>query len=321
MTPPLPKDPLLANALEAIENGMEDFADGRPSRVSSALRNLCAGVLLLLKEKLRQLSPPGTNGSLIYRKLVPSNLNGAVVMVGKGTSTVDLEDIQERLKPFGFHVDWNRVYALRKLRNAVEHHHAGAPHAVTQQAIANTFTVLVRIFDQLGLVPAVELSSSALERMLQEAETFSELAKACRSSRSAILGLPMYAAPTLEEWTCCPTCSSELMKASGPSYAETTFTCQACGESFELAGAVEAALENEYTGSAYEAAKQGCREPVGVCPTCTADAFVLESDVCYVCGEGRPYKRCHRCGSGLSIDEQDSNGLCGYCSHVMSKDD
>jgi hypothetical protein len=81
VTSPAAKDPLLANALEAIENGMEDFADGRPSRVSSALRNLCAGVLLLLKEKLRQLSSPGTNGALIYKKLVPSQLNGAVVIV------------------------------------------------------------------------------------------------------------------------------------------------------------------------------------------------------------------------------------------------
>ena len=113
MTTPLPKDPLVANALEAIENGMEDFADGRASRVSSALRNLCAGVLLLLKEKLRQLSPPGSSGALIFKKLIPSIVNGAVVMVGKGTSTIDLEDTQERLKPFAIDVDWKRAARKR----------------------------------------------------------------------------------------------------------------------------------------------------------------------------------------------------------------
>lgn len=48
---------LLKNAIESIENGVADFTSGQPRRVTSALRNLYAGVyagvLLLFKEKLR----------------------------------------------------------------------------------------------------------------------------------------------------------------------------------------------------------------------------------------------------------------------------
>lgn len=321
VTTAVTKDPLLANALEAIENGMEDFADGRPSRVSSALRNLCAGVLLLLKEKLRQVSPPGTNGALIYKKLVPSQVNGAVVMVGKGKSTIDLEDIQDRLKPFGFDVDWKRVYTLRNLRNAVEHHQPAEPHAVMQQAIANTFIVLLKIFDQLGLSPPNELSEKAWKLMLEETETYTALEKKCKESQKTVFDVPPFASATFEEWLSCPACRSELLRVAGSSYADASFTCVACGATSDISSVMETALENEYAGAAYTAAKEGCENPIATCPTCNAEAFVVGDDICYVCGEGRPYKRCPRCGNGILVDEQDFNGLCGYCHHVMSKDD
>jgi hypothetical protein len=147
-------DPLLQNALDAIENGMEDFIGGVERRVSSAVRNIYAGVLLLLKEKLRLESPPSTNGALIFKTLVPERREGQVLMVAKGRQTVDLDEIRARLSSLNFDVDWARVETLRKLRNDVEHHHAKVPHAVMQQAIADAVVVIVEAFTLLSRTPS-----------------------------------------------------------------------------------------------------------------------------------------------------------------------
>jgi hypothetical protein len=56
--------PLLENAVVSIQLGLEDFSSKDERRVISAARNLYAGVLLLCKEVLRQLSPPASNDLL-----------------------------------------------------------------------------------------------------------------------------------------------------------------------------------------------------------------------------------------------------------------
>lgn len=61
-------NPLLKNAVVSIQLGLEDFASDDERRVISAARNLYSGVLLLAKEVLRQLSPPGSNDILIRIK-------------------------------------------------------------------------------------------------------------------------------------------------------------------------------------------------------------------------------------------------------------
>ena len=60
--------PLLTNAIDAVQLGLEDFDDSEKDsrRALSAVRNLYAGVLLLQKEALRRRSPPGSDDALIY---------------------------------------------------------------------------------------------------------------------------------------------------------------------------------------------------------------------------------------------------------------
>lgn len=60
--------PLLKNAVVSIQLGLEDFTSDDERRIISAARNLYSGVLLLAKEVLRQLSPPGSNDILIRIK-------------------------------------------------------------------------------------------------------------------------------------------------------------------------------------------------------------------------------------------------------------
>jgi hypothetical protein len=48
---------LLANAIESIQVGVEDYQAATRPRLLSAVRNIHAGVVLLFKEALRRRSP------------------------------------------------------------------------------------------------------------------------------------------------------------------------------------------------------------------------------------------------------------------------
>jgi hypothetical protein len=56
---------ILENAVQSLQIGIEDYQSTDQRRTLSAVRNITAGVLLLFKEKLRQLSPPNSNDVLI----------------------------------------------------------------------------------------------------------------------------------------------------------------------------------------------------------------------------------------------------------------
>ena len=74
---------LLENAVQSIQNGLEDYATGSSRRALSAIRNIHAGVLLLLKEKLYQISPSDSDGVLIKANFDPEIDNkGNVTFVG-----------------------------------------------------------------------------------------------------------------------------------------------------------------------------------------------------------------------------------------------
>src|SRR6266567_8643888 len=113
---------LLQNAVDSIEVGVEDYKLNTPRRAASAVRNFYAGVLLLLKEKLRQESPVGSNEALIYDRLEFKRGPTGVIFVGKGKKTVDVEQIKERFKGLGLSLDVKRLAQLREIRNDVEHH-------------------------------------------------------------------------------------------------------------------------------------------------------------------------------------------------------
>ena len=58
---------ILNNAVESIQVGVEDYLMDDSRRYLSAVRNICAGILLLYKEKLCRLSP-SNNGEILIKK-------------------------------------------------------------------------------------------------------------------------------------------------------------------------------------------------------------------------------------------------------------
>jgi len=313
---------LLKNALESIENGVADYMTGDARRVTSSLRNLYAGVLLLLKEKLRQLSPAGSNDLLIFVKYAPRLVNGQVQIIGTGKKTVDYIEIKERFGSLGLALDWQRLEHLQRLRNSAEHHVPTAPKAVMQDAIANTFLLVADVLDtHLGLAPAKVLDAGVWNTMLSEARTHQEVLTRCRDSRASLEDVPDAASRAVERLVECPKCNSELVRAKSEVYGEeSVFECMACGADTTLREVLPTALDRAYAFESYTAVKDGGDAPIGTCPNCYAETYSIDEDECLSCRESRPYKECATCGNDLSLDESDEP-TCAYCRRLMERDD
>lgn len=314
--------PLLQSAIDAIEMGVEDHASGDVRRTASAVRNLYAGVLLLLKEKLRRESPPDSEEALLYERFgAARNAMGAVVLVGRGTKTVDRDAIVRRFVDLGLKLDRKRLDRLATIRNEIEHHVTKHAPSDVQAAIEATFVVVASVLDDLlGLKPSSVFSEKTWARMLAEAETYKDISDRCQKSIRALVDAPDEVVGALQMLQC-PECGSELMQALGQKYYEAEFACAVCDVRSELHEVIGPALSSAYAGEAYESVKEGGEPPIGVCPTCNVKAFSLAADECLACGEGRPYRNCTRCENDLGLDEQDDEGVCSYCRHVMEKND
>jgi hypothetical protein len=308
---------LLQNAIDAIEVGVEDFKSKDRRRLASAVRNFYAGVLLLLKEKLRRESPPGSSEALLYERISATRTPSEVVLVGSGKKTVDLQTIFQRFGDLSLALDRKRLERLAKIRNDFEHH--VSKHAVkdVQAAIEATFVLVTSVMqDHLGEKPTDLVDLNIWDTMLSEAETYNEVRTRCGVSLRSLEGAPDDAIAMLE-CAQCPSCGSELLEAEGTDYLDFKFSCWACGDQCRLADVVSDAIE----AHVHYDPRRGDEPVVATCHACDEVAFWIEKDTCMACGEGRWYKECLRCTAELSVEEQDNGGVCSYCHHISTKDD
>ncbi|MGL4779353.1 MAG: hypothetical protein ACRCXN_00780 [Bacteroidales bacterium] len=63
---------ILQNAIDSIVIGIEDFDSSDKRRIISSTRNIFAGILLLFKHKLCDLSPQDSDEVLIKQVVLPS---------------------------------------------------------------------------------------------------------------------------------------------------------------------------------------------------------------------------------------------------------
>jgi hypothetical protein len=95
------------NAITSIKLGLKDFSEKTEARLLSAVRNLHAGILLLYKSRLSELSPPGSDDALVKKNIAPKKLpSGEIVFKGMGKKTVNVAEIKERFESFGVQTDW-----------------------------------------------------------------------------------------------------------------------------------------------------------------------------------------------------------------------
>lgn len=314
---------LLNNAIDSIALGVEDFKNTDTRRLLSATRNLFAGILLLFKHRLSELSPPGSGEILIKRDARPVKdpQTGAVVWHGCGKKTVDVQQIKERFDSLCIKVDWNRIDKINKHRNDIEHYHSGASQDAVRSLLADCF-VVIRDFvrSELNADPMTLLGSDTWQALTGVAEVYEREKKECVDRIQLIDWQYDSLLNAIIEYSCSK-CGSGLIDVTTTTDRESAeFRCRSCGTTWSFEEIAGLAVSDFFASENHLSIKDGGEEVTVMCPNCCTDTYVLEDDACVVCGESME-RECQRCGMNIPACELDGSGFCSWCNHMMSKDD
>jgi len=314
------KPPIYRNALFAIQVGVEDFNEGSPPRLASAVRNLTAGILLLCKEKLRRLSPD--DEILIWKQIVPSlDDSGAVMFSPAGKATIDVSEIIARFKSCKIEVNADLLQRITKVRNAVEHHYV-ADAAQIRGAFADGLLFLSQFMPaHLGVDPQDEIDEDAWSSLVEQKEIEDRLRAECRASYSG-LDWPVVMEAAFEKEGC-PECSSHLVRqvsTENTNPFSATWSCRACGYSQPNEEWMGQILPVHFSGASYLAAKDGGNDPLDSCPECGGYTYVQSEEMCLACGfELGDAGECLVCGGSLGLEDYGEK-LCSYHRYVVEKE-
>jgi ribosomal protein L37E len=103
-------------------------------------------------------------------------------------------------------------------------------------------------------------------------------------------------------------------------YSDTILECRACGETRDPDAFIPDAIAEALDWESYVAMTDGDHEPYVECAVCGLETYVYAEGRCAHCGE-TPTQECERCGTTIPASEMGCAPLCGYCDHMMSKDD
>jgi hypothetical protein len=311
---------IFENAITSLELGLEDFAEGSDRRLLSAVRNLHAGTLLLYKTKLAALSPPGSDEVLIKKEVIPTRLEtGEIVFVGRGRKTVDVNQIKSRFKTLGIQTDWQRFDKVTRLRNDIEHYSTPLSRDAIRGMITDTF-IIVRDFISVELAkdPKEELGGDAWDTLLSVSEVFEKERDECQQR----LALVDWQSAELEGGVLelvCNECGSQLIVPCGTDRSDGV-QCRSCDEIENFESSAERALKERLGGRNHLAVKDGGEDVLITCPFCLQDGYVVEEEACAICGESCQHT-CSFCANPIPTSELTDGDLCGYCDHVLNKDD
>lgn len=317
-------DTLLNNAVQSIQIGVEDYQSSDSRRILSAVRNITSGVLLLFKERLKELSPLNSDEVLLKQYIKPIiGAGGSVEFVGKGNKTVDTYQIEERFKTLGIEVDWKRFRKIIEARNNIEHYCTSESEDRLKELLSDCFLIIRNfVAENLKYEPIELLGEDTWSVLLKITEVYKKELEECRKEFSLITwdSETLY---SISENIRCNNCYSQLVKPTNPDKEPPIleFHCSSCGEYFLFEDIVSELVSEYYEADHYIAMTDGGEPPTSNCHECGEDTYVIQEDQCVRCGTTRAYKTCPLCGEYLSTDEQEFNGLCGYHYHTAMKDD
>jgi len=325
---------ILNNARDSIIMGLEDYtaSSSDEKRLISCTRNLFAGILLLFKEKLRQLSPPDSEEALIKNRVQPKiDSTGNVQWAGKGNNTVDVQQIQERFKSLDLSfVHWDRVEKIRKFRNDIEHYYDTSPVVTASSLISNTFIVIRDfLFQHLQIDPRDFFGDAPWETLVSVSEVYEKEKKDCVELLKSIDWKSNELCTALLSFDC-TACGSGLiairgLEAKHDKY-ENEFYCRGCDASWSFEDIAEDALKEYFSGKSHiDIMDGGDGELLFQCPNCMKDSYISEENRCPICETQVEGKICSRCQNGIPLREllEDDlvDGFCGYCSYLINKND
>lgn len=315
---------LLKNAISSLRLGLDDFNSNNDKRLLSAVRNLHAGILLLFKEKLLSLSPSGSSEVLIKQNIIPQKDNdGNIVFVGTGKKTVDTHQIKKRFDGLGISTDWKRFEKINKLRNNIEHYYSDLQRDTIRGLISDTF-IIIRDFisDELHEDPIIVLGNDYWNTLLSVSEVFEKEKSDCIDKIEEIEWKSNCLEDSLHELKC-DNCGSNLLMPKNKSYEhieDIELICRSCGEAEEAEEFIERALNDYFSYDNYIAIKDGGELELVQCPHCCKESYIVSEENCAWCGETCEHT-CQRCGSKILPEELNESSFCGYCLHMMNKDD
>lgn len=305
---------ILNNSVEAIQVGVEDYDVDSPARLKAALRNVHAGVLLLFKCKLQELSPKESDEVLLKQFIRPSIENGRLSFVGKGKKTVDIQAMEERFTALKIHVDWKMLKSATRIRNEVEHYFTTESPKAIREALGKLFVIAVQFAKEHLKVDLRSHLTEEVWNSLVDIRGVYELDRDLCTRSQQNLKSSYALIKSNVGLVYCEECSSDLIEFTQDGGA----TCRCCGQQWENAE-VEIA---KHVGAldAYLAVKDGAEESVVDCPDCGETTYIVEESFCVNC-ESSYSGDCARCGIPIPPSEIDWTGYCSWCNHMMDKDD
>jgi DNA-directed RNA polymerase subunit M/transcription elongation factor TFIIS len=311
---------LLENAITSLHLALEDFSSSKDGRLLSAVRNLNAGILLLYKEKLRRLSPPNSNEVLVKIKTeFRPDKKGQIVSVGIGKKTVDVAQIKERFDALNVSTDWKRFEKISGLRNDIEHYFTTVNRGAIEAAISDTF-IIIRDFihDELAEDAQELLGSETWAKLLSVSEVVEKERDVCQKALTAISWESEALSDAVLELSCAE-CGSPLLFPLEPK-KETALRCRSCGEEERFDSYAPRAISEHFASDNHYAMKDGGDPASITCPHCGEEGYVVAENQCVICGESCETE-CSVCGNSIPVEELNNGSLCGYCSHMLDKDD
>lgn len=309
---------LLQNAADSIRLGVEDFESGEDARLISAARNLHAGVLLVYKEKLRRLSPAGSDEVLLKQRIVPIlDSVGNLIFRGDGDKTVDIQQIKDRFSNLGISIEGKRLDRVTKIRNQIEHYYTRSGAGVIHGIVSDSF-MLFRDFvrQELRENPRLLIGEEAWEVMTAITEVHERERQECVD---AINGFEWTAVELQEAAleTSCKECGSILIEPKNDP-RRPDVECRSCGKEYFFEEFAEQAMAEGINHHAN--CMDGGDPEVVTCPHCSQETYHYGAGMCVSCEESAA-QECGMCSNRIPPDEIDDDSLCGYCRHIMSRDD
>jgi predicted RNA-binding Zn-ribbon protein involved in translation (DUF1610 family) len=313
---------ILKNAIDSIAIGLEDYQSSDGRRIASSTRNIFAGILLLFKHKLCELSPPDSDESLIKQRVLPEmDATGAVNWIGKGKKTVDVHNIKERFNSLGVAVDWNRLERVNKYRNDIEHYYSTQNLQSVQRLISDSF-LIIRDFisDHLNEDPKQLLGDDAWAILINVNEVYEKEKSACVDALETLEFFSDEILSSFENYSC-NECGSGLIMPSkkNEEAIEVEYVCKSCGNNLPYEDIIGDAVSEYFSHEVYLSHTDGGDSPITACPECEG-IYLYSEKICSSCGHTAEHE-CQRCGSTILPEELYAEPFCGYCEHVMSKDD
>lgn len=316
---------ILDNAIAAIELGVEDYklSEKDPRRIQSAVRNIFAGILLLFKSKLAELSRDNDE-SLLKQKVLPIQKDGKIEWVGEGKKTVDVQQIKERFLSLNISVDWKRLNNLQDYRNNIEHYYDrnSCNLKAVGSYIASSFLIICDfVGTYLKKDPKKIFDDKVWRVFIIENDVFEKELETKINSFKSLLWFSEIVCDICTSFHC-SVCGSEIIVAHAFSSKnqearKAEFECRACSKRYSYETMIKELTSSMFQGNIL-VKDDIAYDFIDICPECGEQTYDTMMEICYLCGASNEYT-CGRCGDPVpkeEISSYEETGMCGYCTHM-----